>query len=85
MNALSIISIIIYTSFFIGAGCILVVERKNILNVTGCTVLASLGWWSFCNSFFFAADTAQQAFFWHKLGPSVGADLWLLRHIILLH
>lgn len=68
MNALSIISIIIYTSFFIGAGCILVVERKNILNVTGCTVLASLGWWSFCNSFFFAADTAQQAFFWHKLG-----------------
>ncbi|MEF9970001.1 MAG: diguanylate cyclase [Ruthenibacterium sp.] len=38
-----------------------------MLNFSGAAVLASLGWWSFCDSFFFAAATAEQAMVWHKL------------------
>ncbi|MEG0520534.1 MAG: diguanylate cyclase [Erysipelotrichaceae bacterium] len=68
MNILSIISIIIYTAFFIGAGFVINAERKSIMNRSGGAVLISLGWWSFCNSFFFASATASQAMFWHKLG-----------------
>lgn len=71
MNALSTISIIIYTSFFIGAYHMLTTERKSILNFSASAVLLSLGWWSFCNSFFFAATTQEQAWFWHKLS-SIG-------------
>ncbi|MEG2002947.1 MAG: diguanylate cyclase, partial [Clostridia bacterium] len=71
MNILSIISTIIYTSFFIGAVLAATAERKNILNLSAAAVLLSLGWWSFCNSFFYAAVTASQAMFWHKLG-SIG-------------
>ncbi|MEG0874928.1 MAG: diguanylate cyclase [Clostridiales bacterium] len=67
MNILSAISIIIYTSFFIGAVHVLTPERKGVLNVSASAVLISLGWWSFCNSFFFAAITTEQAWFWHKL------------------
>ncbi|MEG0680774.1 MAG: diguanylate cyclase [Eubacterium sp.] len=67
MNLLSIISIIIYTSFFIGAINIVRAERKSILNILACAVFICLGWWSFCNSFFFAATTQEQAWFWHKL------------------
>ncbi|MEG1269181.1 MAG: diguanylate cyclase [Oscillospiraceae bacterium] len=46
-------------------------ERKSILNITAGAVLMCLGWWSFCNSFFFAAPDSGQAFFWHRLG-SIG-------------
>ncbi|MDO4563175.1 MAG: diguanylate cyclase [Clostridia bacterium] len=67
MTVLSVISIIIYTAFFIGAGWIVTVERKTVLNISACAVLSSLAWWSFCYSFFFAAPTAEEAFFWHKL------------------
>ncbi|MEG2011731.1 MAG: diguanylate cyclase [Anaerovoracaceae bacterium] len=67
MSILSILSIIIYTSFFIGAIIMLTAERKSILNLSASGVLISLGWWSFCNSFFFAATTLEQAWFWHKL------------------
>lgn len=68
MNWLSVLSIIIYTSFFIGAWHMLTAERKSVLNFSASAVLISLGWWSFCNSFFFAATTQAQAWFWHKLG-----------------
>ncbi|MEG2259784.1 MAG: hypothetical protein RSB78_06290, partial [Oscillospiraceae bacterium] len=71
MNILSAISIIIFTSFFIGAGVMVTAERKSILNITAGAVLMCLGWWSFCNSFFFAAPDSGQAFFWHRLG-SIG-------------
>lgn len=71
MNILSILSIIIYTSFFIGAITMLTAERKSILNLSASSVLISLGWWSFCNSFFFAASTLEQAWFWHRLS-SIG-------------
>ncbi|MEG0958161.1 MAG: diguanylate cyclase [Erysipelotrichaceae bacterium] len=67
MNLLSVVSIIIYTSFFIGAFFVKRAQRKSIMNITGSAVLLNLGWWSFCNSFFFSATTASQAMFWHKL------------------
>ncbi|MEG1407459.1 MAG: hypothetical protein RSD23_06325, partial [Ruthenibacterium sp.] len=67
MNALSYLSVVIATSFFIGAGHIVTAERKSVLNFSGAAVLASLGWWSFCDAFFFAAETAEQAMVWHKL------------------
>lgn len=68
MNVLAALSLVICTSFFIGTACIINAERKSVLNLSACAVLTSLGWWSLCNAFFFAADTAEQAFFWHKLG-----------------
>ncbi|MEG1107724.1 MAG: diguanylate cyclase [Oscillospiraceae bacterium] len=71
MNTLSALSIIIFTSFFIGAAHMLTAERKGILNISASTVLTSLGWWSFCNAFFFSAATQEQAFFWHRLS-SIG-------------
>ncbi|MEG0770326.1 MAG: diguanylate cyclase [Clostridia bacterium] len=71
MNLLSIISIIIYTSFFIGAWRILTAERKTVLNVSACATLLSLGFWSFCNSFFFSAPNVEQAFMWHRIS-SIG-------------
>ncbi|MEG0108157.1 MAG: diguanylate cyclase, partial [Lachnospiraceae bacterium] len=71
MNILSIISIVIYTSFCIGAVQMLTAERKSVLNISASIVLLSLGWWSFCNSYFFASATSEQALFWHKLG-SIG-------------
>ncbi|MEG3030384.1 MAG: diguanylate cyclase [Oscillospiraceae bacterium] len=71
MNLLSMISTIIYTSFFIGAWINMTAERKSVLNLSAGAVLISLGWWSFCNSFFFAAATLEQAWFWHKFS-SVG-------------
>lgn len=49
----------------------LTAERKSILNRSAAAVLISLGWWSFCNSFFFAAAAQKQAWFWHKLS-SIG-------------
>ncbi|MEG2192411.1 MAG: diguanylate cyclase [Oscillospiraceae bacterium] len=71
MNILSAVSIIIYTSFFIGGANMLTAERKGVLNVSAAAVLMSLCWWSFCNSFFFAAATVEQAWFWHRLS-SIG-------------
>ncbi|MEG1776272.1 MAG: diguanylate cyclase [Clostridia bacterium] len=71
MNILSMISTVIYTFFFIGAALTIRVEKKNILKWTSIAVLTSLGWWSFCNAFFFAADTVEQAWCWHKLS-SIG-------------
>ncbi|MEG1931975.1 MAG: PAS domain S-box protein, partial [Pygmaiobacter sp.] len=71
MNVLSAISIIICTSFFIGAAYIVTAERKSVLNLSGCAVLMSLGWWSFANAFFFASSTPQQAWGWHRLS-SIG-------------
>ncbi|MEG0779189.1 MAG: diguanylate cyclase [Oscillospiraceae bacterium] len=71
MNALSALSIILYTSFFIGAINVATAERKGVLNISACAVLISLGWWSFCNSFFFAAATPEQAWVWHKFS-SIG-------------
>ncbi|MEG2377349.1 MAG: diguanylate cyclase [Clostridia bacterium] len=68
MNVLSALSIIIFTSFFIGAWNVMTAERKSVLNISACAVLLSLGWWSFCNAFFFAAVTREEAWFWHKLG-----------------
>ncbi|MEG2434771.1 MAG: hypothetical protein RSB47_00425 [Ruthenibacterium sp.] len=67
MNALSFLSIVICTSFFIGAMHIVTAQRKEILNVSACAVLLTLGWWSLCNAFFFAADTPEQAWPWHRL------------------
>lgn len=71
MNVLSALSTIIYTSFFIGAGHAITAERKNTLNISAAAVLISLGWWSFCNSFFLSAAGREQAWFWHKLS-SIG-------------
>ena len=67
MNVLSMISIVIYTSFFIGACCSASWESKGVLKRSAGAVMLSLGWWSFCNSFFFAAETVEQAWFWHRL------------------
>ncbi|MEG0330560.1 MAG: diguanylate cyclase [Longicatena sp.] len=71
MNILSIISTIIYTTFFIGAIVVVRAERKSVMNLSACAVLIALGWWSFSNSFFFGATTSQDAMFWHKLS-SIG-------------
>ncbi|MEG0571001.1 MAG: hypothetical protein RR497_05075, partial [Oscillospiraceae bacterium] len=71
MNLLSAISIIICTSFFIGASRMLTVERKSILNGSAAATLYSLSCWSFCNAFFFAASNEVDAMFWHKLS-SIG-------------
>ncbi|MEG1196386.1 MAG: diguanylate cyclase [Clostridia bacterium] len=71
MNTLSVISIIIYTSFLIGAIRMYTSGMKSVLNKTAAAVLLSLGWWSFCNSFFYAATTVEQAWVWHKLS-SIG-------------
>ncbi|MEG0322096.1 MAG: diguanylate cyclase, partial [Oscillospiraceae bacterium] len=65
------LSTVIYTAFFIGAGHMLTAQRKTVLNLSAAAVLLCLGWWSFCNSFFFAAATQEQAWFWHKLS-SIG-------------
>ncbi|MEG1577243.1 MAG: diguanylate cyclase [Oscillospiraceae bacterium] len=67
MNPLSALSTVIYTAFFIGSWHMLTAQRKSVLNRPASVVLFCLGWWSFCNSFFFAAATQEQAWFWHKL------------------
>ncbi|MEG1684107.1 MAG: hypothetical protein RR295_09755, partial [Oscillospiraceae bacterium] len=71
MNVLSCLSIVLYTAFFIGAAHVITAERKCVLNRSAGAVLFSLGWWSFCNSFFFLAITQEQAWFWHILA-SIG-------------
>ncbi|MEG1684052.1 MAG: PAS domain S-box protein, partial [Oscillospiraceae bacterium] len=71
MNLLSCLSTILYTAFFIGGVHVVTAERKGVLNCSASAVLFSLGWWSFCNSFFFAAVTTEQAWFWHRLS-SIG-------------
>ncbi|MEG1878707.1 MAG: diguanylate cyclase [Pseudoflavonifractor sp.] len=71
MNILSALSLIICTAFLIGAWRIVAAERKSVLNLSGFAVLVSLGWWSFANAFFFAADSPIQAMSWHRLA-SIG-------------
>ncbi|MEG0576180.1 MAG: sensor domain-containing diguanylate cyclase [Anaerovoracaceae bacterium] len=71
MNTLSVLSIIAYSGFFAGALQIFTGEKRNIVNISAAGVLVCLGWWSFCNSFFFATVIVEDAFFWHKLS-SIG-------------
>lgn len=66
MNPLSSLSIIICTCFCIGAGRFFFSERRDLLNKMAAAVLLSLGWWSFCNAFFYASPNAESAFFWHR-------------------
>lgn len=67
MNALSVISIALATSFLIGGIYCLTRIRKSQLNLYSFLVLSALGWWNFCYAFFFSAETQAALWFWHHL------------------
>lgn len=71
MKILCLLSAILAAVFFIGGIYSLTRNRKSILNVFSFLVLISLGWWNFCNYFFFSAATESQAWMWHHLA-SIG-------------
>ena len=55
------------TAFLIGGVYCLTRNRKSILNVFSFLVLLSLGWWNFCNAFFFSSVLESDAWRWHHL------------------
>ena len=67
MNILSLLSAMLATAFLIGAFYCLTRTRKSKLNVFSFLVLLCLGWWSFCNAFFFSSQTEAELWRWHHL------------------
>lgn len=71
MNLLSLLSAMLFAGFLIGGIYCFTRNRKSSLNVFSFLVLVLLGWWSFCNAFFFSAATETEAMLWHRLA-SIG-------------
>lgn len=68
MNIVSFLAVITGILYFVllarrAVGC-----KNDLLVQVSLGVFACLGWWAFCDAFFYVAETKEQAWFWLRLG-----------------
>lgn len=68
MNILSFLATVTAVLFVVVLFRRLTTVKLEAMNIFTILVCGTLGWWAFCDAFFYSAPTKEAAWFWHQIG-----------------